>query len=88
MGWTRLTEPFTHATFRVALTKADCVAKGVDFTALIVDIADTIENLLDAVDIEQLEGSGFDDTHYSDIALELACMWADELNNNTNTQRD
>lgn len=90
MGWTRVTEPFTHAIFRVALTKADCVAKGVDFTTLIVDIADNIEDLLfDAVDIELLEGSGFDDTTcYSDIALELACMWADELNNNTNTQRD
>lgn len=83
MGWSTVTEPFTHATFRVALTKKDC--KGVDFTAPIIDIADSIEDLLDAVDIELLEGSGFDDTHYSDIALELACMWAD--NNNTNTQR-
>jgi len=76
MGWTKLTEPFSHTTFRVALTKADCV--GVDFTAPIIDIADSIEDLLDAVDIEMLEGSGFDDTHYADIALELACMWADD----------
>jgi len=85
MGWTTVTEPFTHAIFRVALTKKDC--KGVDFTASIIDIADSIEDLLfDAVDIELLEGSGFDDTTcYSDIALELACMWADD---NTNTQRD
>ena len=78
---------FTNATFRVALTKADCVAKGVDFTALIADIADNIEDLLDAVDIEQLEGE-FDDIHYSGIAMELARIWADELNNNTNTDGD
>jgi len=67
-------------TFIVPLTKGKAIDAGVNFNASLIDISDALEELLEDClqTIVQIDGLEPDGDHFiREIAIELACEWAD-----------
>ena len=66
-------------TFIVPLTKLQAIDAGVNFSASLIDISDALEGLLEDClqTIVQVDGLEPEGNFIREIAVELACEWAD-----------